>query len=66
MSDWDSVTKIGSRVGPGGSAARTQVVKGKSSLNAAARTGSIVATEKKYGSANTVCCYNEENPCLGF
>lgn len=56
MSDWDTVTKVGSKVGPGpGGAPRATVVKGKGALNAAARTGSIVSTDKKYGSANAVC-----------
>ncbi|EHA55375.1 multiprotein-bridging factor 1 [Pyricularia oryzae] len=52
--DWDTVTKIGSRVGGGGGGGpRLTTIKNKSQLNAAQRAGGIVGTEKKYGTANS-------------
>lgn len=54
--EWDSVTRIGSKVRAGGGTAtdREKVVKGRSALNAAQRSGAVIGTEKKYGSTNSV------------
>jgi len=53
--EWDSVTRIGSkaRSGGGGGVDRERVIRGKSAINAASRSGAIVGTEKKYGTANS-------------
>lgn len=51
--DWSSVTRIGSKARSGGAAVdRERVVKGKSAINAAGRSGAIIGTEKKYATAN--------------
>lgn len=55
--DWNSVTKIGSKVSGGGSQRET-VIKGKGALNQAARSGAIVGTEKKFATGNQVSSRN--------
>lgn len=53
MSDWDSVTIIGSKARVGGGGPRQNVARTAGQLNEARRTGAVVGTEKKYGSTNT-------------
>ena len=58
--DWDQVTRIGSkaRSGNGGGGDREKVVKSRSALNAAQRSGAVISTEKKFGTTNTVSLYH--------
>jgi multiprotein bridging factor 1 len=51
--DWESVTKIGSKTG-GGGGPRESVVRGRTAINAAQRSGTVVGTEKKYATGNAV------------
>jgi putative transcription factor len=60
--DWNNVTKIGKSVRGPGTTQRETTIKGKSALNAAQRSGGIIATEKKYSTANVSCSFRPERP----
>jgi len=51
--DWDTVTKIGTKVRTGGGAERETVVRGKGKLNEALRKGAVVGSEKKFAVGNS-------------
>lgn len=57
--DWSSVTRIGTKH-RGGTSERETVVKGRSALNAAQRSGMVVGTEKKYATGNAVSSFREK------
>ncbi|GMM34035.1 multiprotein-bridging factor 1 [Saccharomycopsis crataegensis] len=50
--EWDSVTVVGKNVRRGPSGPKQTVARTQGQINAARRTGGVVSTEKKYGSAN--------------
>ncbi|ODQ67269.1 putative multi-protein binding factor 1 [Nadsonia fulvescens var. elongata DSM 6958] len=55
MGDWNTEqTFIGSRVGGGGSQPRAKVARSEAQINAARRTGGVLAVEKKYTTGNKV------------
>jgi len=53
MSDWEAVTKIGSKARGGASAPKAKVVRSESELAAAKRTGQAVDTSKKVSGSGT-------------
>ena len=55
----EDYVKIGKNVNRGAGGPRESVVKGKSAINAAHRSGNIVGTEKKFATGNSVCFAGE-------
>lgn len=54
MADFDTgEVKIGKNVNRGGAGPRETVIKGKSALNAAHRSGAVIGTEKKFAAGNS-------------
>ncbi len=51
----EETVRIGKNVNRGAGGPRETVVKGKSALNAALRSGNVIGTEKKFATGNTVC-----------
>ena len=63
--DWESVTKIGSKVRAGAAGPKEKVIRGESALNAARRTGADIATDKKFGGTNSVGSHHSKSNSVG-